>query len=308
MSIDPRRPPGPNKGGGMSENPFAPYNKPFEALRAVVRFGPALVENPSDILPLLFVAERTASWQKAADAVSLRQFVEGIRRRDGKAVRSGCGLQLTALKEALARLEKRGLLVRQRRSSKRGADVPTEYRIDWKRFAEMIESVPIPVAVKRPPPGRVATTLVAVKRPHSKDSYSKDLNSKPPSLPTCSNVTAQTAVLPVTAGRLAGLLKLLTECWPHLTGGPGPKLISRIAETLADTPLEPFAESLVARRADVRSYGLALELARDLRKRWESDAAEPSTPATARKPPQSSLVERTKAMWKKRIAEGERPL
>jgi hypothetical protein len=132
-----------------NENPFAPYSKPYLAFYAVARFGIDLVEHPLDFLVLIFIAERTASWAKAADAVSLNQFVAGIRRRDGVAIRSGCGLQLTALKQALARLEKRGLLICERRS-KRGAHAPTEYRIDWKRFSESIKSQVIPLAARRP--------------------------------------------------------------------------------------------------------------------------------------------------------------
>lgn len=36
----------------MSQNPFAPYGTHYEALRAVVRFGQALVERPTDFFAL----------------------------------------------------------------------------------------------------------------------------------------------------------------------------------------------------------------------------------------------------------------
>ncbi len=76
---------------------------------------------------------------------------------------------------------------------------------------------------------------------------------------------------------------------------------------------ERFAQVMTATKAQT-----SMMMARDPDKRphgatWINGARwddEPSTPATARKPPerQASLVERTKALWAKRLAKGERPI
>jgi hypothetical protein len=126
----------------------------------------------------------------------------------------------------------------------------------------------------------------------------RSIQKKPASQPSV-NLVAKTA------NETGGLAGLLTQTWQHLPGTPGTKLLARIAETLGDTPLEQFHELLVSAQDRVRGFGLALELAREARKRWESGAT-----ITPKKPPehQSSLAERTKALWAKRLAKGERPI
>ena len=79
-------------------------------------------------------------------------------------------------------------------------------------------------------------------------------------------------------GWLAGLL---TETWQHLPGIPGRALVAEVAATLDGIPPEEFARLLMARRAKARGFGLALDLARELRQRSEVEAAERQRAAAA---------------------------
>jgi hypothetical protein len=75
-------------------------------------------------------------------------------------------------------------------------------------------------------------------------------------------------------GETGGLAELLTRTWAHIPGAPGPKLLARIAAILGDIPVEQFQALLVSRRMKARSFGLAEQLAVELRQRWNADAAE----------------------------------
>jgi hypothetical protein len=98
-------------------------------------------------------------------------------------------------------------------------------------------------------------------------AFEKSHGSKPQrssaSQPTSSSVGE------AMAGRLAALI---TEAWPKLPGHPGAKLIGDIADELRDIPLSEYRALLVSKARQVRSFGLALNLARDLRERRNGDA------------------------------------
>ena len=99
------------------------------------------------------------------------------------------------------------------------------------------------------------------KEPANEKTHRKEEASQP-----AAKVVAE---LPLSDG---GLAQLLTQVWQHLPGGPGATLLARIAETLGAAPIAEFRELLISRRTKARSFGLALELARETRKRWDAEA------------------------------------
>jgi hypothetical protein len=92
-------------------------------------------------------------------------------------------------------------------------------------------------------------------------------------------------------GKTGGLAELLTQTWKHIPGSPGAKLVARIAASLGDVPVGHFHQLLVARRAKARSFGLALELAGELRERWNAEATEREQAADAEAQRQIRLAE-----------------
>ena len=73
----------------------------------------------------------------------------------------------------------------------------------------------------------------------------------------------------------------------------------RFAQVMRSTQAQ--TSMMMARDPDKRPHGATWLNG----ERWADEA---SAPATGRKPPQASLVERTKALWRKRLANGQRPI
>jgi hypothetical protein len=69
---------------------------------------------------LLYVTDRTLGFNKVSDRVSLRQFAEGITRKDGTKLDRGTGLSRSAVKKALRGLIEKGLVGRERNSARDG--------------------------------------------------------------------------------------------------------------------------------------------------------------------------------------------
>ncbi|MDP9380480.1 MAG: replication protein [Chloroflexota bacterium] len=59
---------------------------------------------------MLFILRRTAGFGKTHDAISYKQFLEGVRTRDGRQLDQGCIRDKTALSNALASLKAKGLI------------------------------------------------------------------------------------------------------------------------------------------------------------------------------------------------------
>jgi hypothetical protein len=116
------------------------YKSRLTAFMDVVRFGPVALPGAA-FLALLFHVERSLPYGKASDTTSLGQMTNGIQRSDGSWVRAGSGLKKSAVAQANADLEKKGLLKRETRQSSRGGNRPTEYTVDWKALKAFFANV-----------------------------------------------------------------------------------------------------------------------------------------------------------------------
>jgi hypothetical protein len=87
----------------------------------------------SQLKVLLYIMRRTFGFKKERDAISFRQFREGIRRRDGTALDRGCGVKSYGqINDALQALEARGYIVSYKDTTQQGDKATTLYRL---RFA-----------------------------------------------------------------------------------------------------------------------------------------------------------------------------
>src|SRR5438093_644262 len=68
----------------------------------------------AEIRVLLYIFRRTFGFKKTSDDISLRQLVEGIRKRDGARLDHGAGVAKSAAVRAIKGLEARGIIVTQR--------------------------------------------------------------------------------------------------------------------------------------------------------------------------------------------------
>jgi hypothetical protein len=87
----------------------------------------------SQLKVLLYIMRRTFGFKKERDAISFRQFRDGIRRRDGTALDRGCGVKSYGqINDALQALEARGYIVSYKDVTQQGDKATTLYRL---RFA-----------------------------------------------------------------------------------------------------------------------------------------------------------------------------
>lgn len=77
----------------------------------------------------IYICRRTRGFGKHEDAISIEQFMHGIRTRDGRRLDEGTGLTRNAVRSALARLEALGLIIRTRRDSDRHGHEATLYAL-----------------------------------------------------------------------------------------------------------------------------------------------------------------------------------
>jgi len=84
----------------------------------------------AELRALLYIVRRTLGFKKNADAISFKQFMEGIKTKDGHRLDGGCGIKnRTNLSRALAKLEERQLIRSHRMSSKEKGDLTTVYTL-----------------------------------------------------------------------------------------------------------------------------------------------------------------------------------
>jgi hypothetical protein len=84
---------------------------------------------PAEFKVAAYIVRRTFGWKKEADAISLSQMVNGIRRRDGSYVDRGTGLHKDTVIKAIKGLLAKGVIVRQRNASPERGFEATTYAI-----------------------------------------------------------------------------------------------------------------------------------------------------------------------------------
>lgn len=88
----------------------------------------------AELRVLLYLFRRTSGFKRSKDAVSLTQFVRGIRRRDGTPIDNGCGVRnRTNVMNALESLEQRGLITITRATEEDGQAAVNVYAIRWRQ-------------------------------------------------------------------------------------------------------------------------------------------------------------------------------
>lgn len=103
---------------------------------------------------LLYVVDRTFGFNKVSDRVSLRQFSEGITRKDGTRLDRGTGLSRSAVKKALRGLIEKDLVGRERNRSRRGdRDASTYWPRNVSGLVRVGQSGSLPVAPEEPTQG-----------------------------------------------------------------------------------------------------------------------------------------------------------
>ena len=84
----------------------------------------------SEVVVLLYIIRRTFGFRKLSDNISLSQLCEGITTKDGRVLDRGTGLSKATVARALKSLERKGVINRTRRRSRRRGDEPTTYQLN----------------------------------------------------------------------------------------------------------------------------------------------------------------------------------
>ncbi len=93
----------------------------------------------NELKALMYIIRRTFGFGKSADAISLSQFREGIKTKDGKVLNVGCGIGHNRLiLAALAGLEKKGYVVSQKREATDGSKETTIYKLRFKKAEQVV--------------------------------------------------------------------------------------------------------------------------------------------------------------------------
>lgn len=91
---------------------------------------PQLTE--AELRVLLYIIRRTFGFKKSSDDISLRQIVDGITTKDGRALDHGAGVGKTAAVRAIKGLAERGVIVAQRNMSTERGNEPSTYAVRFK--------------------------------------------------------------------------------------------------------------------------------------------------------------------------------
>jgi len=83
----------------------------------------------TELKVLLYVVRRTFGFKKSADDISLKQMVEGIKKRDGTQLDSGTGLSRPGVTKGVRGLVAKGIISASRNASIERGDEPTTYRL-----------------------------------------------------------------------------------------------------------------------------------------------------------------------------------
>lgn len=121
----------------MAEKPLPPELQAWPGLAS-----PRYTQVPDDLLDLwmsylseaelkvlLYIVRRTFGFKKDADAISVRQMQEGIRRADGSVLDYGTGLSLSSVQRGVKGLLGYGLILAERRQSAARGDETTVYQL-----------------------------------------------------------------------------------------------------------------------------------------------------------------------------------
>lgn len=103
----------------------------------------------AELKVVLYIIRRTFGFKKAQDNISLRQMVEGITTRDGRVLDRGTGLGKASVVRAVAALEARGVIVRNKRHSAERGDEATTYALKLRGVSQ--NETPPPQAKVEPP-------------------------------------------------------------------------------------------------------------------------------------------------------------
>lgn len=85
--------------------------------------------NNAELRVLLYIARRTLGFKKDKDAIGIKQFAEGITRRDGTRLNEGIGLKERQAQRALRSLLEKGLIEGEERTDEQGKPLATVYRL-----------------------------------------------------------------------------------------------------------------------------------------------------------------------------------
>ncbi len=95
----------------------------------------------NELKVLMYIIRRTFGFGKNADAISLSQFKEGIKTKEGKVLNVGCGIGHNRLILAsLKGLEKKGCIVSEKREAITGSKDTTIYKLRFKKAIEVVTS------------------------------------------------------------------------------------------------------------------------------------------------------------------------
>lgn len=86
----------------------------------------------AELRVLLYIVRRTFGFKKSADDISLKQMVEGIKKRDGEALDHGAGLSKAGATKGLKGLVEKGIIVSRHNSSPEKGNLPTTYALRFK--------------------------------------------------------------------------------------------------------------------------------------------------------------------------------
>lgn len=87
---------------------------------------------------LLYIIRHTLGWKKDADAISLTQITEGIKRADGSIVDRGAVKGRSTATQALQELERRGIICAVRQRQADGQHATTTYELRWRDEREAV--------------------------------------------------------------------------------------------------------------------------------------------------------------------------
>lgn len=112
----------------------------------------------TELKVLLYIIRRTLGFKKTSDGISLSQFTDGIKTKDGKILDKGCGIKKrSTVSKALRELLKKGCIESEKGKTDLGDDAVTVYRV---RFKGVVPIQPLPggqngttVVPKETPPG-----------------------------------------------------------------------------------------------------------------------------------------------------------
>lgn len=87
----------------------------------------------TELKVLLYIIRRTLGFKKTSDGISLSQFTDGIKTRDGRILDQGCGIKKrSTVSKVLQDLIKKGCVESEKGKTDMGDDAVTIYRVHFK--------------------------------------------------------------------------------------------------------------------------------------------------------------------------------